>query len=74
MSVKSQTRDPGLKSLPEDLCSWFLRPEKNPSTSAGFAPANLGSLGEHGAPRPPRPTTTSLYEYILCLFNFEQML
>ena len=35
--------DSGLKSLPEDLCSGFLSHEKNPSTSAGFEPANLGS-------------------------------
>ena len=27
-SLKSQTRAPSLKSLPEDLCSGFLRPEK----------------------------------------------
>ena len=47
---------PSLKSLPEDLCSGFLRPEKNPSTSAAFEPANLGSRGEHGTARPPRPT------------------
>ena len=39
---------PSLKSLPEDL-----RPEKNPSTSIGFEPANLGSRGEHVIPRPP---------------------
>ena len=47
---------PSLKSLPEDLCSGFLRSEKNPSTSAGFELANLGSRGEHGTPWPPRPT------------------
>ena len=29
---------------------------KNPSTSAGFEPANLGSRGEHVTSRPPRPT------------------
>ena len=28
-SLKSQTRDPSFKSLPEDLCSGFLRPEKS---------------------------------------------
>ena len=27
-SLKSQTRDPQFKSLPEDLCPGFLRPEK----------------------------------------------
>ena len=29
---------------------------KNPSTSIGFEPANLGSRDEHVTPRPPRPT------------------
>ena len=29
---------------------------KNPSTSVGFEPANLGSRGEHVSPRPPRLT------------------
>ena len=48
---------PSLNSLPEDLCSGYLRPEKNPSTSAGFEPANLGSRGQHVTPRPPRPTS-----------------
>ena len=28
---------------------------KNPSTSAGFEPASLGSRGKHGTPRPLRP-------------------
>ena len=36
----------------EILCSGFLRPQKNPSTSAGFEPANLGSRGEHVTLRP----------------------
>jgi hypothetical protein len=38
------------------LCSRFLRPEKNPSISAWFVTANLGSRGEHVTPKPPRPT------------------
>ena len=38
------------------MCSEFLHPEKNPSTSVGFEPANLGSRGEYVTPRPPRPT------------------
>ena len=33
----------------------FLRPEKNPSTSAGFEPVSLGFRSEHVTPRPPRP-------------------
>ena len=44
-------------SLPENLCSGFLRPENpSPSTSAGFEPTKLGSRGEHFTPRPPRST------------------
>jgi len=30
----------------------FFRP-KNPTTSAGFEPANLGIKGQHATPRPP---------------------
>ena len=45
---------PSLKSLPEDW-SW-----KNPSTSDGFEPANLGSRGEHVTPRPRKPTNMNL--------------
>ena len=52
----SESGPPSLKSLPEDFCSGFLRPEKNPSTSAGFEPAHLGSQGEHVTPRSPRST------------------
>ena len=33
---------------------------KNPSTSVGFEPANLGCRGEHVTPRPPRPTWSIL--------------
>ena len=36
MSLKSQTRDPSLKSLPEDLWSGFLRPEKIHSPLPGL--------------------------------------
>ena len=53
-SLKSQTLDPQLKVLPRGK-SW-----KNPSTSAGFEPVNLGSRGEHITSRPPRTTDTVL--------------
>ena len=42
------------------MCSGFLRPEKNPSTSAGFEPANLGSQGEHVTPKTPRETEDNI--------------
>ena len=41
MSLKSQTRDPSLKSLPEDLCSGFLRPEKIHRPQSGLNPRTL---------------------------------
>jgi hypothetical protein len=28
---------------------------KNPTASAGFEPANLGTKGQHDTPRPPKP-------------------
>ena len=40
-SLKSQTRDPRLMSLPEDLLSGLLSPGKI-QISAGFEPPNLG--------------------------------
>ena len=30
---------------------------KNPTASAGFEPANLGTKGQHATPRPPKPHT-----------------
>jgi len=35
-------------------CWGFFRP-KNPTASAGFEPANLGTKGQHATPRPPKP-------------------
>jgi hypothetical protein len=29
---------------------------KNPTASAGFEPANLGTKGQHATSRPPKPT------------------
>jgi hypothetical protein len=37
-SLKSQTRDPDLKSLPENICSGFLRPEKIHRPQLGLNP------------------------------------
>ena len=33
----------------------FFSPLKNPTASAGFEPANLGTKGQHATPRPPKP-------------------
>jgi hypothetical protein len=38
------------------LCSGFIRPEKNLSTSGGLELVNIGSRGEHVTPKPLRPT------------------
>ena len=35
-------------------CWGFFRP-KNPTASAGFEPANLGTKGQHATSRPPKP-------------------
>ena len=79
-SLKSQTRGPQLKVPPGGLVLRIFTSWKNPSTSAGFEPANLGSRGEHVTPRPPRTTGRMLfylssifvqfafYEYIQILF------
>ena len=48
-----QTRDPQLKVPPGGLVLRIFTSWTNPSISAGFEPANLGSRGEHGTPRPP---------------------
>ena len=55
-SLKSQTRDPQLKVPPGGLVLRIFTSWKNPSTSAGFEPANLGYRGEYITPRPPRST------------------
>ena len=31
---------------------------KNPTASAGFEPANLGTKGQHATSRPPKPQNT----------------
>jgi hypothetical protein len=33
---------------------------KNPTASAGFEPANLGTKGQHATPRPPKPLDMEL--------------
>ena len=59
-SLKFQIRDPQLKVPPGGLWLRIFPSWKNPSTSAGFEPANFGSRGEHITPRPPRPTSKIL--------------
>ena len=40
--------------LRRKACWGFFRP-KNPTASAGFEPANLGTNGQHATPRTPKP-------------------
>ena len=37
----------------------FFAP-KNPTASAGFETANLGTKGQHATPRPPKPLTLTI--------------
>jgi hypothetical protein len=39
---------------------------KNPTASAGFEPANLGTKGQHTTPRPPK----HLYVYLLSMLIY----
>jgi hypothetical protein len=41
---------------------------KNPTASAGFEPANLGTKGQHATSRKPKPLTSSLLH---CHYDFE---
>ena len=56
MSMKYHTRDPQLRVPPGGLVLRIFTLWKNPSSSVGFEPANLGSRGEHITLRQPRPT------------------
>ena len=43
---------------------WEFFSFKNPTASAGFEPANLGTNGQHATPRPPKPLTSLiLYKF-----------
>ena len=44
-----------LLPLRRKVCWGFFFALKNPTTAAGFEPANLGSKGRHATPRPPKP-------------------
>jgi hypothetical protein len=52
---KAQHGTDGFTSPPkEGVLRNFFRP-KNPTASAGFEPANLGTKGQHTTSRPPKP-------------------
>ena len=65
-AVKLRHGTDGFTSPPkEGVLSIFFRP-KNPTASAGFEPANLGTKGQHATSRPPKP----LGGYLHCFFIF----
>ena len=41
----------------EGVLRIFFFAQKNPTASAGFEPANLGTKGQHATSRPPKPLT-----------------
>jgi len=45
----------GFTSPPKEGVLRIFSPLKNPTASAGFEPANLGTKGQHATPRPPKP-------------------
>jgi hypothetical protein len=53
-----------LLPLRRKACWGFFR-LKNPTASAGFEPANLGTKGQHATPRPPKPLVEQIGEIIL---------
>jgi hypothetical protein len=53
-AVKHDMRQTALLPLRRKACWGFFRP-KNPTASAGFEPANLGTKGQHAISRPPKP-------------------
>ena len=55
-----------LLPLRRKACWGFFRP-KNPTASAGFEPANLGTKGQHATPRPPKPLAYKVHEYLIVI-------
>ena len=52
----------GFTSPPKKGVLRIFSPWKNPTASAGFEPANLGTKGQHATSRPPKPLCfTGLY-------------
>jgi hypothetical protein len=47
----------GFTSLPKLSRAEDFFALKNPTASAGFEPANLGTRGQHATPRKPKPLT-----------------
>jgi hypothetical protein len=52
-AVKHDMGQTALLTLRRKACWGFFRP-KNPTVSAGFEPANMGTKGQHATSRPPK--------------------
>ena len=50
----------GLTSPPKEGVLRIFSALKNPTTSVGFEPANLGTKGQHVTSRPPKPLVPCL--------------
>jgi hypothetical protein len=58
----------GFTSPPKEGVLRIFFALKNPTASAGFKPANLGTKGQHATPRPPKP----LNRHINTLYNLKK--
>ena len=54
-AVNVRHRTDGFTSPPKEGALRFFFALKNPTASAGFEPANLGTKGQHATSRPPKP-------------------
>jgi hypothetical protein len=62
---------PALLPLRRKACWGFFAP-KNPTASAGFESANLGTRGQHTSSRPPKPLVIVCYfKYLINLIVLE---
>ena len=60
----------GFTSLPKDGVLSIFFALKNPTASAGFELANLGTKGQHATSRPPKPlkqNVRSIFQFIITL-------
>jgi hypothetical protein len=60
----------GFTSPPKEGVLRIFFALKNPTASAGFEPANLGTKGQHATSRPPKPLGIYIYIYIYIMDQF----
>ena len=56
----------GFTSPPKEGVLWIFSPQKNPTASVGFEPANLGTKSQDATSRPPNPLRTFLIMHMQC--------